>query len=64
MESKLLGPIGDAEMSRVVEKTVKVISKQTDRLDQNMQQGIELDKLELKKYVDFVMNEVKKKDTV
>ena len=64
MESKLLGLIGDAEMSKVVEKTVKVISKQTDRLDQNMQQGIELDKLELKKYVSFVINEVKKKDTV
>jgi hypothetical protein len=39
-------------------------SKQTDRLDQDMQQGIELDKFELKKYVSFVINEVKKKDTV
>ena len=48
VESKLLGPIGDAEMSKVIEKTVKVISKQTDRLDQDMQQGIELDKVELK----------------
>ena len=58
VESKLLGPIGDAEMSKVIEKTVKVISKQTDRLDQDMQQGIELDKVELKKYVNFVMKEV------
>jgi hypothetical protein len=48
----------------LVEKTVKTISKQTDRLEQDMQQGIELDKVELKKYVDFVVKEVKKKDTV
>ena len=61
VESKLLGPIGDAEMSKVIEETVKVISKQTDRLDQDMQQGIELDKVELKKYVNFVMNEVGQK---
>ena len=58
VESKLLGPIGDAEMSKVIEKTVKVISKQTDRFDQDIQQGIELDKVELKKYVNFVMKEV------
>ena len=61
VESKLLGPIGDAEMSKVIEKTVKVISKQIDTLDQDMQQGIELDKVELKKYVNFVMNEVGQK---
>ena len=47
-------------MSKLVEKTVKDISKQ-HKLDQDMQQGIELDKVELKKYVDFVMKEVRQK---
>ena len=61
MNSKLLGPIGDAEMGKLVEKTVKDISKQTAKLNQDMQQGIELDKVELKKYVDFVMKEVRQK---
>lgn len=61
MESKLLGLIGDAEMGKLIEKTIKVISKRKDRLEQDMPQGLELDEAELKKYVNFVIKEVNEK---
>ena len=64
MESKLLGVIGDAEVAKLIEKTVKDISKNKDRLEQDIQRPLEFDEVELKKYVDFVVKEVKKKDTV
>ncbi len=64
MESKLLGVIGDAEVAKLIEKTVKDISKHKDRLEGDIQRPLEFDEVELKKYVDFVVNEVKKKDTV
>ena len=64
MESKLLGLIGDAEVGNLVEKTVKDISKHKERLEQDVLQPLEFDEDELKKYVSFVINEVKKKDTV
>jgi hypothetical protein len=61
MESKLLGPIGDAEVGKLVEKTVKDISKHQDKLEQDTQQRLEFDEDELKKYVDFVIKEVHQK---
>jgi len=62
MESKLLGVIGEAEMSKVVEKTVNRISRSKNILEKETQQPIELDEIELKKYVDFVIREVHHKD--
>ena len=58
MESKLLGLIGEAEMSKVVEKTINRISRGKNILEKEMHQPIELDEIELKKYVDFVIREV------
>jgi hypothetical protein len=58
MESKLLGLIGEAEMSKVVEKTVNRISRGKNILEKEMHQSIELDENELKKYIDFVIREV------
>jgi hypothetical protein len=61
MESKLLGPIGDAEIGKLIEKTVNNISKRKDKLEENTQQILDLDQTELKKYVDFVIKEVREK---
>jgi hypothetical protein len=62
LESRLLRLIGHAEMEREIEKTVRKIAQDKDRLeiDTEQQQPVELDEKELKKYVDFVIREVKK----
>jgi hypothetical protein len=62
LESRLLRLIGHAEMEKEIEKTVKKIAQDKDRLeiDTEQQQPVELDEEELKKYVDFVIREVKK----
>jgi len=64
LETRLLRLIGHAEMEKEIQKTVKKITQDKDRLEidteQQQQQPIELDENELKKYVDFVIREVKK----
>ena len=60
-EWKLLGVIGDAEVAKLIEKTVREISKHKDRLEQDIQRPLEFDEVELKKYVDFVVREVGQK---
>jgi hypothetical protein len=65
LESRLLGLIGQAEMEKRIQEIVKRITQDKDRLEidteqQQQQQPIELDDKELKKYVDFVIREVKK----
>ena len=60
LESKLLGIIGHAEMEKEIEKTVKQIDQDKARLEIETEQPVELDEKELKKYVDFVIREVKK----
>jgi hypothetical protein len=52
-------------MEKEIEKTVKKITQDKDRLErdteqQQQQQPIELDENELKKYVDLVIMEVKR----
>ncbi|HZD82400.1 MAG TPA: hypothetical protein VE076_05925 [Nitrososphaeraceae archaeon] len=64
LETRLLRLIGHAEMEKEIEKTVKKITQDKERLEidteQQQQQPVELDEKELKKYVDFVIREVKK----
>jgi hypothetical protein len=64
LESRLLNLIGHAEMEKEIQKTVKKITQDKNRLEidteQQQQQPIELDENELKKYVDLVIREVKK----
>ena len=63
LESRLLNLIGRAEMEKEIQRTVKKITQDKDRLDidtEQLQQPVELDEKELKKYVDFVIREVKK----
>jgi hypothetical protein len=62
LESKLLGPIGRAEMENELEKTVTKIKMKSENLMTDTKEPIELDGMELKKYVDFVVREVKKEN--
>jgi hypothetical protein len=59
LESKLLGLIGRAEMENEMQKTLAKITNDK-RLKTHTEQPIELDGMELKKYLDFVIREVKK----
>jgi hypothetical protein len=64
IESRLLRLIGHAEMENEIQRTVKNIAQDKDNLEINtrQQQPVELDEKELKKYVDFVVRVVKKKE--
>jgi hypothetical protein len=60
LESKLLGPIGRAEMESELLKTVTKVTDEKKHLMTDTQQPVELDGMELKKYIEFVVREVKK----
>jgi hypothetical protein len=60
LESKLLGAIGHAEMEKEIQKTVKQVSRDTDELEKELEEPVELDELELEKYIEFVVKEVRK----
>ena len=60
LESKLLGAIGHAEMEKEIQKTVKQVSSDKDELEKEFEDPVELDELELEKYIEFVVKEVKK----
>jgi hypothetical protein len=64
LESRLLRLIGHAEMESEIQRTVKKIAEDKDslELDTEQQSQVELDENELKKYLDFVIKEVKKED--
>ena len=62
LESRLLDLIGHAEMEKEIQNTVTKITQDQDRLEKDREQSIELDEDELRKYVDLVIREVKKKD--
>jgi hypothetical protein len=60
LESRLLNLIGHAEMENEIQRTVKKIAQDKDRLEIDTKLPIEFDEKELKKYVDLVIREVKK----
>jgi hypothetical protein len=62
MESKLLGLIGRAETGRELQKTVEKIIKDKDILEHDTQRSADLDEEELKKYIEYVVKEIKTKD--
>jgi hypothetical protein len=62
LELKLLGLIGQAEMEKEIQKTVKKITQDKGRLEEETYNPVELDEEELKKYIDIVTREVKKED--
>jgi hypothetical protein len=55
LESKLLGAIGDAELGREMDRTVKKIVSQTVSIEEEL--PIEFDVKELRKYIEFVRAE-------
>ena len=59
-ESKLLRIIGSAEMENELQKTVMKINNEKKHLMTDIQQPVELDGMELKKYIEFVVHEVNK----
>jgi hypothetical protein len=60
LESKLLGAIGRAEMEKEIQKTVKQVTKDKDELEKVLKEPVEIDELELEKYIEFVVKEVRK----
>jgi hypothetical protein len=62
LESKLLDVIGRAEMENSIERTIKLISSDRTILDARTTEPADLDEVELKKYLDLVVKEVKKGD--
>jgi hypothetical protein len=60
LESKLLGAIGHAEMEKEIQKTVKQVARDTHELETELEEPVDLDELELEKYIEFVVKEVRK----
>jgi len=57
---KLLNPIGQAELQKEIQGTVKKISEDKEIANLTSQRSFELDESELKKYLEQVIKEVKK----
>lgn len=60
IESRMLHLIGQAEMEKEIQKTVTKIINSQENMEAKRETGVELDKDELKKYLDIVIKEVKK----
>ena len=60
LESKFLGSIGHAEMENEIQKTVHRISQDKNMIEKELQEPVEFDENELKKYVEFIIKEVRK----
>jgi hypothetical protein len=62
LESNLLGLIGQAEMEKEIQKTVKKVTEDLETDGEIPIPVDEIDEEELKKYIDLVVREVKKED--
>ena len=60
LELRLLDIIGQAEMEKEIQKTVKKITQNKDFLERNKEAKFELDEKELEKYIDYIIRETKK----
>jgi hypothetical protein len=60
LESKLLGAIGHAEMEKEIQKTVAQVNRNKYELEKELEEPVELDEMELEKYIEFVVREVRK----
>ena len=59
-ESRLLDLIGQAEMEKEIQKTVKKIIQDKRALELDKKAKFELDEKELEKYIDYIIRETKK----
>jgi hypothetical protein len=62
LESKFLGLIGQAEMENEIQNTVKQVSRDKNLIEKELEEPVEFDETELKKYVEFVIKEARHKD--
>jgi hypothetical protein len=60
LEPQLLGAIGHAEMEKEIQKTVKQVNRDKYELEKELEEPVELDEMELEKYIEFVVREVRK----
>jgi hypothetical protein len=60
LESKLLGAIGHAEMEKEIQNAVRQVNRDKSELEKEMEEPVELDELELEKYIEFVVKEIRK----
>jgi hypothetical protein len=60
LESKLLRAIGHAEMEKEIQKTVEQVTRDKYDLEKELEEPVELDELELERYIEFVVKEVRK----
>jgi hypothetical protein len=58
----LLGLIGQAEMEKEIQKTVKQVTRDKYDLDKDLEEPVELDEMELEKHIEFVVREVRKRE--
>ncbi|HET9807352.1 MAG TPA: hypothetical protein VFP49_10615 [Nitrososphaeraceae archaeon] len=59
-EPRLLGLIGQAEMKKEIERIVTEVTLRKDSLERVTNAPIEFDEKELKRYIDFVIREIRK----
>jgi hypothetical protein len=59
-EPRLLGLIGHAEMEKEIENTVTKLSREGKIVDKDQSVPLDLNEIELKKYLEYVLSEVKK----
>jgi hypothetical protein len=60
LESKLLGAIGHTEMEKDIQNTVKQVNRDKYELEKELEEPVELDEMELEKYIEFVVKGSKK----
>ena len=56
----MLGAIGHAEMEKEIQNTVKQVNRDKIELEKELEEPVELDEIELEKYIEFVVKEVRK----
>jgi hypothetical protein len=47
-------------MEKEIQKTVKQVARDTHELETELEEPVDLDELELEKYIEFVVKEVRK----
>ena len=62
LESKFLGLIGHAEMENEIQKTIRRVSRDKNIIEKELQEPVEFDEAQLKKYVEHVIKEVRKRN--
>ena len=60
LNQRFLGLIAQAEMENEIQNTIKQVSRDKNLIEKELEEPVEFDETELKKYVEFVIKEVRK----